>query len=669
MGAIGAKSDTRIQAVTALREAVYGIQEVNRFEGHNGAVLDVDVSPDGELIASAGQDGTVKIWNRAGQLLASIPEESPHDTEGGSIWESINAIEFSPDGTKIAFPNRQDIQFLDNDGNTLKTLRYSGEEPSLAGLGIHTIKFSLDGKNIAYGGNDYEVRLETTDGNSIAVLSHETAVKDISFSSDNSVIATTSLGGIVKIWDRKGNLLNQLQHFRSDEIDYDRKIFLESASFSPVDDIIASAGGDGSVKLWKIDGTPIQEFNAHDEGIKSINFNSEGNIIITASRDNTVKLWTTTGKILKTITGHTGAVNEAKFTSDGNDIVTASDDGTVRLWGLDTLAIKTLSAHSDSVTDVEFSPDGKSIATASKDKTLELWNTENYSSKTLTGHNQSVNSVSFSPDSRLIASSEEFGESFKLWNIDGNLVKTVTNYFESEYENIEEVKFSPKNKLIISAGHLVFGVRSYDGSPKYKINPDEVDVGYWNIAISPNNQFVSAYKAQNTRVYAEEPTLKVWRFSGEKFASLSGNKATFGYDNKTILTAGSDGILRLYNINGDLVRTLTGHGKAVTDIHFSPNNQMIASSSEDRTVRLWSREGTLIETLEHEESVTALSFSPDSKTLAAALDNGKVVLWNLDINDLLAKGCDKIRGYLENNSNVAPEDKKLCNGVPAAKNE
>jgi WD40 repeat protein len=66
-----AKPDTRIRVVTALRQAVYGVRERNRLEGHNAEVNSVSFSPDGQIIASASRDNTIKLWNREGKL--SIP--------------------------------------------------------------------------------------------------------------------------------------------------------------------------------------------------------------------------------------------------------------------------------------------------------------------------------------------------------------------------------------------------------------------------------------------------------------------------------------------------------------------------------------------------------------------------------------------------------------------
>ncbi|MEC4818963.1 MAG: hypothetical protein SAK29_37665 [Scytonema sp. PMC 1069.18] len=82
-------------------------------------------------------------------------------------------------------------------------------------------------------------------------------------------------------------------------------------------------------------------------------------------------------------------------------------------------------------------------------------------------------------------------------------------------------------------------------------------------------------------------------------------------------------------------------------------------------MKLWDvNSGREIKTLNgHTSFVTSLSFSRDGKTLASASNDSTIILWNLDLDDLLVRGCRLIRGYLQNNPDVSAEDKRLCDDI------
>jgi len=68
----------------------------------------------------------------------------------------------------------------------------------------------------------------------------------------------------------------------------------------------------------------------------------------------------------------------------------------------------------------------------------------------------------------------------------------------------------------------------------------------------------------------------------------------------------------------------------------------------------------------HSSSVNSVVFSPDGKTIASGSDDNTVKLWNFypnDLNNLMTRSCDHLRGYLQTNPNVSDRDRHLCDGI------
>jgi WD40 repeat protein len=158
------------------------------------------------------------------------------------------------------------------------------------------------------------------------------------------------------------------------------------------------------------------------------------------------------------------------------------------------------------------------------------------------------------------------------------------------------------------------------------------------------------------------------------------NGISFSEDDKTIALACSDKTVKLWSLESIEVKTLKAwdmfDGKELrfprkqseqSNIH--PDGQTLAEASHDGTVKLRNRQdGKEMHTFETNCSrVSSVSFSSDGKTLTFTSIDGREIQWNLDLEDLLKRGCNWLHDYLKTNPNVSESDKLLCDGIGTQK--
>ncbi len=652
--------DTKNQITERLRRAVSGVQEYNRFEQHGSFVLDVSVSPDGNTVASASADKTVKLWSKDGKLLNSFNHS-----------DSVTSVSFSPDGKMIATAcadRKIRIWRLDNNKSAILTL---GGHDDI----VTSVSFSPDGKTLVSASYDKTIKIWNVASKKLlqTLTGHTDWVLGVRFSPDGKTIASASVDKTIKLWNR----LDKSEKFQTISKTLNKHSdIVYSVNFSPNGKEIVSASADTTIKIWNREGKEIRTLKGHNEEVVNASFSRDGDKIVSGSADNTVKVWSRTGTLLNTFRGHQDDVRAVTFSPDGT-IASASKDKMVKIWQPNNTPLnQILAGHGDWVNKVSLSSDGKIIASASRDKTVKLWQANGSLLRSLVGHKDSVNWVSISPDNRTIVSASD-DKTVKVWSLDGKLLDTLKHG-----DIVNSVSFSPDGKIIATGSddNKLYLWRWQNSRATLLTKLDQMNQVV-RVSFSPDSQTIAALTNdrlepnKNTSKVAEIKKVYLWQINGSSAKLLttldhknSVEDVTFSPDGKTIATGSTDKTVKLWSFDGRNAALVEEykHNDSVESVSFSPDGKLMAAGAGN-TVKLWNLAGgkaTLSKTLESSYRMFSVTFSSDSKTLAFAMDRN-VVLWpveNLELNKIVAGTCDWLGDYLKNNENVAEGDRMLCLG-------
>jgi WD40 repeat protein len=567
-----------------------------QLTGHNSGLYAVTFSPDGNLLASASWDNTVRLWDTSDP---NSPEPVGQPLRGHT--GSVNSVAFSPDGKTLASSSRdKTVRLWD------VTTRTDVKELTtpLTGDGtFYWVAFSPDGRTLAAAGDDRTVRLwDVTDIRApragVVLTGHTGPVRAVAFSPNGRILASAGNDRTVRLWDVADPV--RVQQVGPPLTGFTNVAY--AVAFDPAGSLLAASGRDGVIQLWNV-GDPAHPTRvadplpAHNDASWSVAFSPDGTILTSASDDGTAKLWNLLDPAHPVALGQSladsnGGLTSVTFHSDGRHLATGSASGAIALWTLPTGVVPN---HVGSIGSPAFSADGTVMATAS-DNVVQLWTNDNHLTRAATlrlpdnseggyGYQARVD-----PSGRILATALGSAPTV-LWDI-SDITKPIefsTLPTTARHTNI--VAFSPDGRTVATAG-------------------DDYTVQLWDIAEPRRPQRLS------------EP------LTGFTGPFLSG--VMFSPDGRTVVASNADRTVCAWDITDRdhpklATAAITGNTAAFASPAISPDSKTLAIGGQDQTIRLWDitdpRHATPIgNPLHSPRNVAQVVFSPDGKTLASSGD-------------------------------------------------
>ncbi len=568
------------QARDAMLDAA-ALPGIAELPSSSGPVWSVAFSPDGKVLATGDDDGTVRIWNTATHRQSGQPL---------SIGDPVESVAFSPDGTILA---------TGGDDGTVQFWNTATHRPSGQ---------SLDARD---------------------------TVTAMAFSPDGATLAIVTVDGTTRLWDVKAHTGHLLTAPAS---------AVTSVAFSPDSKILATGSDDGTARLWNV-ASRRQEARPFHLGpnnlVNAVAFSPDGTTLATGSDDGTVRLWNvaTRHQIGPSFGSHS-SVHAVAFSPDGTILATGGSDGTARLWSVAShheVGQPLTPGPASTINAVAFNTGGTILATGSTDGTARLWNVADYQvGRPHPGDTSlSIESVAFTPDSKTLITASDTDNVVRLWHV-ATRQQSGQPITLPPGKRTDSLAVSPHGNILATGSHDGT-VRLWDIATRRQVGPQ--------IGLGPGNPVVALAFSPDGKTVAtgsDDGTARLWNVANGRQVGrpLGGpsdyavNAVAFSPDGTTLAGGTANRTVLLWSVatHRQVGRPLPAGPEAIESVAFSPDGTTLAAGSYDGSVRLWN-------VATHHQAGQALTagtknirteaFSPDSKFLATGSYDGSVRLWDI----------------------------------------
>ena len=588
--------------------------------------------------------------------------------EGGKIPDkpstqigkgSLGGIAYSSDSNILAILTGLGVRLYD--ANNLNEIGMLQEDKPY----FNRISISHDGRLLAVVNYQEGVSLWDAQMQKLISSISESLCYDMALSPDGKVLATIGESDYknIHLWDTQS--LKRIGSLKG-HTDY-----ISSIAFTPDGKTLVSASySDNTIRVWSVqEQKQIGFLNGNKNPTNRIAISPDGKILASGGKEGELLLWDIQEqKLIGSLEGHNSWVNSVAFSSNGEILASSDDDQTIHIWNVqEQKQIALIQIDKGDGNMIAFNPDGKTLASTNLlDQTVRFWDIQEQKQTGIIDGFAYAGFAAFSPDSKTIAygayktvfwdvaNQKQIGEgvptdsSFQkiAFSPDGKIVagaciesiylidvqsQKQIGLLKGHTQFIQSIAFSPDSKLLAS-GSLDMTLRLWDVQQQKEVWMNNCPSHTHSVAFTPDGKYVAS-------AIGGEGAVRIWNVKTkneiEKFQVPGAAMSIAISPDGKLLACGSRDTVTIWDFDKrkQLGVVSVGDNELIWNIMFSPDNNWLASTSNDATCHIWD-----VNTLEqladlkgHKGGIINIFFSSNGKWLATSGSEGTILLWEVDI--------------------------------------